>query len=183
MRRKLREKARETSGFTSLVSRLQSNYCFDYKCCLMMSPGAAVLVLTSTLTMPKWAVSLHSWAFCMLSLRRKESGCKHSPADSSSVDQNTVPECWICECHLKHWLAQPRTGKRNGYEAGQQRSMIERERKSEENKEALQQKSRRQFWPTEVTVHGEKKVLAKGVAIWNCFFLVEKLKMQRIKNK
>lgn len=56
--------------------------------------------------------------------------------------------------------------------------MIEREKKSEENKEALQQKSSRQLWPTEISVNGKKKSICKVSCNME---LLQKLKLQRLK--
>lgn len=50
--------------------------------------------------------------------------------------------------------------------------MVERERNSEENKEALQQKSRGQLGPTEVSVNGKKNICKVSCNMESCFFFL-----------
>lgn len=92
----------------------------------------------------------------MLALTAVESSrCLHPPADTGACCwPNTVPERWICECRLRHWLAQRRTGKKNGYGAIQQRRKIETEKNKEQNRERQPAAVQRpQLQPAQVAFH------------------------------
>lgn len=82
----------------------------------------------ATIAQERFVKSWRGWLvdILMLSLPAVESSRRlHPPADTGACClPNTVPERWICECHLRHWLAQRRTGKKNGYGAVRQRGRL-----------------------------------------------------------
>lgn len=94
----------------------------------------------------------------MLSLMRWTAvGICQSPADTGArCRPNTVPERWICECHLKHWLAQRRTGKKNGYGAVRQEGRLkEKGIRNKTERGATAAVQRTQLQPAQVEFHME----------------------------